>query len=138
MLGSLVTINNPKNTRAVTTLQARNVRITITHQKAEVMFELYDPKQPVEQFNANLAVPTRPIHDTRSIPDSELDAWTKDISYLSRSDSQSVVETSTAGPVHYCTGIPSSVIYSFGTPIVNTSNISKTTTLEPIHHYVFR
>ena len=64
MLGSLVTINDPKDARIVTTLQVRNVRITVTRQKAEVMFELYDPKQPIEQFNANLAVPTRPIHDT--------------------------------------------------------------------------
>jgi len=106
MLGSLVTINDPKDARIVTTLQVRNVRITVTHQKAEVMFELYDPKQPVEQFNANLAVPTRPIHDTQSIPDSNLDTWTNDISYLYRSDSKSVVETLTLGPINYYTGLP--------------------------------
>ena len=122
MLGSLVTINDPKDARIVTTLQVRNIRITVTRQKAEVMFELYDPKQPVEQFNANLAVPTRPIHDTRSIPDSNLDTWTNDISYLYRSDSESVVETLTSGPINYRTGIP-------------TKKHSKT--LEPMPHYIF-
>ena len=102
MLGSYVPVNNPRNPLLVTRLQNRNMRVTVSNQKADVMFELYNPNQPIEQFNANLTVPVKHIHETEY---KELDKWTKETKSVHESDSLNV-KTLTNGNVNYHTGIP--------------------------------
>ena len=70
MLGSRVIVDNPRNPFVITQLQNRNMRVTVNRQKATVMYELFDPNQPIEQFNANIVTPVKPIHETKTDNDS--------------------------------------------------------------------
>jgi hypothetical protein len=64
MLGTKVPVDSPFNSLFVTNLQCRNIRISVTNQKSIISMELYNEYQPIEQFNSNIIVPVKSIHDT--------------------------------------------------------------------------
>ena len=101
MLGSLVEIDDYISGTNIN-LEVRNIRISVKQQRTTVTYELYDPNQPIEQFNSNITVPSPSSHKGEFV---ELDEYNKDIQEKQNSTKLSV-KTKIKGDVNYLTGVP--------------------------------
>ena len=122
LIGSKVKVDDPF-TKNLLDLQVRNIRINIRYQRATIMLELYDPNQPVEQYNSSLVVPCKPVSEfkfdyedeTENIfskqqefntePDAELQQWLEETRQI-HNYSAITVKTKMKDEINYLTGLP--------------------------------
>lgn len=81
------------------------MRIEVQNQKATVLYELYDPNQPVDQSNISIIWPTKPTYEFQyGKLDDEIQKWLEDL--RKHQLSSTTIKTQVRGKINYITGIP--------------------------------